>query len=159
MEKWEIVSHIVGISGFILSFITAIALLVNERKNLEIRIYDVMRKGDRNYLLFSIVNKSRLNISVLAVHIIQDETFELDHNSKYFQSITVKDRVIHESFTVGLPINICGLDSVRGVARTIKGVHTLYSSSAEVVIYTNRGRIEQTITINSDGSLKDVFSF
>ncbi len=159
MEKWEIVSHIVGISGFILSLITAIILLVNERRSLDISIYDIMRKGDRNYLLFSIANKSRLNISVLAIHVIQDETFQIDHNSKYFHSITINERVIHESYTTGLPINICGLDSVRGVARTIKSPHTLYSLSAKVIIYTNRGKITRNISINNDRSLKDLFSF
>lgn len=162
MEKWEIVSHIAGIIGCAISLVTAVVLCIKERKDITIEINDVVRYGDRNYLNVVLANRSRLNIAILKIHIEQDNTFELDHRSQLFKDIKLRTgndiRLLKQVYTLSLPINLAGLESSKGVLRTLPGSHSLYTNSeAHITIYTNRGVLRRDIIIKSDGSFKDYF--
>ena len=116
---WETISGVLGILGFIISFINITCYFVYNQIDLEIKIIEYIikpyhSKQDRIMIHYQVNNKSHLPISVTDLQLIMnDNYYNEDYNTHRIISYNIDDDY-KAVYNKHLPINLTCLSSDSG---------------------------------------------
>lgn len=64
LQDWEHITRVIAITGFLISLYNLLYGIITQRRNFEIRVYDIKSYSDVTFLLIGIENHSRLSVSI-----------------------------------------------------------------------------------------------
>lgn len=146
-QNWDHITRVIAISGFLISLYNLFYGVITQRRNFEIRVYDIKSYEDVTFLLIGIENHSRISVSITQItsRIDGENTVCTAFPTQVRCIITkVNDEPVGSNFLLStpLPITVPGL-SANSALVLFEGLSKLPQNSAThlpVQVCTTRGR-------------------
>jgi len=144
----DIALAIVSIAAFVMSATTCVLTFINNRKKLNIYIYEYQRADKAHNFRFGFENESRVPITINRMFLfVENQKFENKPVSSLVQKMVYHDGGVNNLFSMDFPIAIPALGAQKGIVVFGKCPIEIPECATQLTfqVNTNRGMINKMI--------------